>query len=268
MRDLIKLYSFYSVGHTEGETQICDWLCNRLEEMEVEYKRDGNTLYHITEDNDVMLSAHLDQVATNGPAVHFYKTEDNFIYAYNKNWQRTSLGADDKNGVWIILKMLEAGHRIDFVISECEECGGDGIRKVENLLPASGANFCVVLDRQGNYDILNKGGSTVYCQALAHNLRNYWDNYYEVVTGGVSDTQTICKYIESVNMSVAYHEPHRATEHTDYDRLIEIKDDIAIMLEGFVHYPSKPSDYTPKPVKTYTGYTGHNKDYWKDWYND
>jgi len=213
-----------------------------------------------------MLSAHLDQVDTEGPAVHIYKSEDGFIYAYNKNWQRTSLGADDKNGVWIILKMLEAGHEFNWIISEAEETGCNGIRKVESLLKDIDTDYCVVLDRKGNTDILNKGCGTNYCQALAYNLRNFWNNDYEVTTGGVSDTQTICKYIESVNMSVAYFNPHHADEYTDWQRLVEIKDDIAIMLEGFIHYPSKPEDYASKPV-TYSK-TKYTDDYWRDYYND
>ena len=264
--DLVKLYSIYSVAGTDGEKEICDWLCSRLEQMNKEYVRDGNTLYHIKQDNTVMLSAHLDQVDTEGPAVHIYKSEDGFIYAYNKNWQRTSLGADDKNGVWIILKMLEAGHEFNWIISEAEETGCNGIRKVESLLKDTDTDYCVVLDRKGNTDILNKGCGTNYCQALAYNLRNFWNNDYEVTTGGVSDTQTICKYIESVNMSVAYFNPHHADEYTDWQRLVEIKDDIAIMLEGFVHYPSKPEDYTPKPV-IYSK-TKYTDDYWKEYYND
>jgi hypothetical protein len=268
VKDLVKLYSIYSVAGTEGEKKICDWLCDRLEQMEKDYVRDGNTLYYFKHGNTVMLSAHLDQVATKGPAAHIYKSEDNFIYAYNKEWQRTSLGADDKNGVWIILKMLEAGHEFNWIISEAEETGCNGIKKVEDLLDKTTTDYCVVLDRRGNTDILNKGGSTNYCQALAYNLKNFWDNGYTVETGGLSDTQTICKYIESVNMSVAYFNPHCADEYTDWQRLVEIKDDIATMLEEFIHYPSKPEDYTPKPVKYNYKKTNYNDNYWRDYYND
>lgn len=258
MKDLVKLYSIYSVSRTEGEKEICDWICSRLDELKISYERLGNTLYHFVDGNNILLSAHLDQVSTKGRASHIYK-QGKYIFAYNDKWQRTSLGCDDKNGVWIILKLLEAGNNFDFIISECEECGGDGIKKVEKLIDTSSAEYCLVLDRQGNTDILNKGGATTYCQALAYNLKNFWNNGYSVVTGGLSDTQTICKYKESVNMSVAYFNPHTATEYTDFERLTEIKDDIQKMFNSFVHYPSKPSDYTVtyisytynKPSKTY-----------------
>lgn len=260
MKDLLKLYSIYSVSKTDGEKEICDWICNKLDKLDIGYVRDGNTLYHFSKDNEVLLSAHLDQVATNGKAFYFYKVDNN-ILAYNDKWQRTSLGADDKNGVWIILKLLEKGYKFDFIISECEEIGGDGIKKVEPYLNISDAAYCLVLDRRGNTDILNKGSGTTYCEALAFNLKNYLGGY-TVTTGSVSDTQTICKYMESVNMSVAYFNPHLATEYTDFSRLEEILADVEEVVNGsFIHYPAQPSDYKTKNVYDYNKY--YNSSYYR-----
>lgn len=255
MKDLIKLYSIYSVGQTDGEREICDWICAKLDSLKVVYKRVGNTIYSFTKNNKVMLSAHLDQVDTNGKPAHFYQDSNGNIAAFNSKWQRTSLGADDKNGVWIILKLLEKGYKFDFIISECEECGGFGIAKVNPYIDESAASYCLVLDRKGNYDILNKGGATTYCQALAHNLKNFFNSGYFVTTGGMSDTQTICKHKESVNMSVAYFGAHTKDEYTDFNRLKEILNDVEKVVKGdFVHYASKPSDYTPTSVITYPKY--------------
>lgn len=255
MKDLVKLYSIYSVSYTKGEAEICEWLCDRLTELKVDFKRVGNSLYHFTRDNDVLLSAHLDQVETNGRAAHIYKDESGKIFAFNDKWQRTSLGADDKNGVWIILKLLETGHKFDFVISEGEEVGGIGITEVAKNMFETAAKFCLVLDRKGNTDILNKGAGTPFCEALAYNLKNFLKNGYEVNTGSISDAHTICKFMETVNMSVAYFEPHTAKETTDFNRLQVIKDDVArVISEGFVHYPASPSAYAEK----------YNNHWWKD----
>lgn len=262
MKDLLKLYTFYSVGHTEGEKQICDYLQQWFTDNGTTVERYGNTLIHMVSAELPLLSAHLDMVDTNGPAVHFYGN-DGIITGYNEYYQQTSLGADDKNGVWIIMKAVEAGLEFNFVISECEECGGDGIRKVEDKLIGS---YAVVMDRKGNTDILEKGCSTQYCKTLAWNLKNFWDNGYTVTTGGMSDTQTICKHIESVNISVAYNNPHTENEETDFDRLDEIKDDVIRMLTDFVHYPCKPEGYT-----TTYNYTKREKryddNYWKKLYS-
>lgn len=240
MRDLLKLYSFYSVSGTKGEKDICDWIAKYLKSIKVPYKRLNNTLYHFTKDSKVMLSAHLDQVETQGPAVHFFKNKGT-ITAYNKDWEQTSLGADDKNGVWIILKLLAKGYKFDFVISESEETGGAGIKSVESFISSSGAGYCLVLDRKGNFDILNKGSGCTYCEALAYNLKNFWKHDYTITTGSISDTQTISKYKESVNMSVAYSYPHSYREETDFDRLQVILADVEKVVKGdFIHYPADP----------------------------
>lgn len=261
MKDLLKLYTYYSVGHTEGEKQICDYLQQWFTDNGTTVERIGNTLIHMVSDELPLLSAHLDMVDTNGPAVHFYNN-DGVITGYNEHYQQTSLGADDKNGVWIIMKAIEAGYEFNFVISECEECGGDGIYKVKDKLMGS---YAVVMDRRGNYDILESGSGTTYCKTLAWNLKNFWADGYEVTTGGMSDTQTICKKIESVNISVAYDHPHTAEEETDYDRLEEIKEDIFRMLDDFVHYPCKPEDYTT--TYNYTKGRSNANSYWKKLYS-
>ena len=262
MKDLIKLYSIHSVSGTEGEKEMCDWLVTKLDELGVEYTRKGNSLYSISQSAEVYLSAHLDQVRTNGPAKHIYKTNEGHILAYNDKWQRTSLGADDKNGVWIILKLLEAGWYFDWSITESEEIGCVGIKSIEQEISKTYADFCIVLDRKGNTDILNKGSSCNYCQALAYNLKNFFSNGYEINTGTLSDAQTISQYLETVNMSVAYHNPHSAMEYTDFERLCVIKDDIeCLFTETFVHYPTTPESYK----YTYSSYKYPSyKSYWED----
>ena len=254
-KDLLSLYNIHSVSGTDGEKEICDWICKRLDDMGIGYKRIDNTIYRLGE-GDVcgLLSAHLDQVQTNGKAEHFYLVDKRYILGYNNKYQRTSLGADDKNGVWIILKLLEQGCNVDFIISESEETGCKGIAKVEEELKkyADEYDYCIVLDRRGNSEVLNRGSTGKYCKALAHNLKNFWEGAYTVGSGSISDTATICKYIESVNLSVAYESAHTSKERTDYIALMQIKEDVRKALEYFTHYPSDPSEYAVKSTdKTY-----------------
>lgn len=268
MKDLLKLYSFYSVHGTEDETKICDWIVSRLEELGVKYERSGNNIWSFAPYSKMLLSAHLDQVDTNGPAVHFYKTDKGLIEAYNKDWERTSLGADDKNGVWLILKMLEKGYGdFDFIISEGEEVGCVGIKAIEEHIKESDAGFAIVLDRKSNTDILKGGGSDVYCSALATNLKNFLNNLntannYTVTTGSISDTRVICKYIESVNMCVNYDGAHSKNETTDWNALQNTLQNLEAIHDTFIHYPSKPEEYC---VKEYS-YKRYSKDYNDDDY--
>lgn len=252
-KDLLKLYSIHSVSGTDGEKEICDWLCKRLEELKVTFNRRDNTIFKLTGTTDVLLSAHLDQVKTEGKAEHFYLLDKRYIVGYNSSYKRTSLGADDKNGVWIILKLLEQGLDFDFIISESEEVGCKGIAKVEADLAqiAPEYSFCIVLDRRGTKEILNRGSTGKYCEALAQNLKNFWGGAYSIGSGSISDTATICKYIESVNLSVAYEKAHTSMESTDYKALVSIKEDVAEAVTNFMHYPSPSYEYLSKD-KGYT----------------
>lgn len=250
MKDLLKLYSIESVHDTDGEQKIFKWLCQYLDNLNVEYKTLGNNIYKLT-GNKVILSAHLDQVKTNGKAEHFFIFDNKIIKGYNKNYQRTSLGADDKNGVWIILKMLENCSQLDFIISCGEEVGCVGIKELEQagvLNCISDKQICLVLDRKGNKDILKGGASDVYCSTLAQDLCNFIDDNMFVTKGSISDTRVICKHCESVNMSTAYFNPHTENEETDFDALQNLLDIVSNIVYSFMHYPTKPSVYVKKHI--------------------
>jgi hypothetical protein len=270
MEHLLKLYSFESVHNTPDEVAIADYIEGLLKDWGVPYTRSGNCLYNLDQPDMPILSAHLDQVKTNGKAEHFVMTPENHIIGYNKNWQRTSLGGDDKNGVWIILKMLEAGFYTNFIISEGEESGCIGIHNLERkgvldkITPLD--TYCIVLDRKGNKDVLRSGSGTTFCSTLAQSLCNFWGNQkWEVGSGSISDTCTLCEYCESVNISVSYFNPHSATEYTDWNNLKDTLEDIKDMVESFVHFPTPPEIYRPK--STYYSKKGLKDDYdEKDWW--
>jgi hypothetical protein len=261
MKDLLKLYSFESVHGTPEETAIADWIESFLRDHNIPFTRQGNNLYNLTYEDTPILSAHLDQVKTNGKAEHFVMTPEQHIIAYNKDWERTSLGGDDKNGVWIILKTLLQAN-VNFIISAGEEVGCVGIKEID-LTPIEKLDtFCIVLDRRGSQDVLNGGGSTTYCSTLAQDICNYLRDM-SVTTGSLSDTATICEFCESVNMSVAYEAPHTAKEHTDWRRLQEISSYVLSLVTDFVHYPTPP--------EVYCKYRSSIKDFksfnWGDYYN-
>lgn len=264
MKDLLKLYSFESVHNTPDETAIADWICKKLDSIGIkDYKRVGNNIYRLSH-KEIILSAHLDQVKTNGKAVKFYLQDDKIV-AYNSKWERTSLGADDKNGIWIILQALEVGKEIDFIISEGEECGCLGITALEDLGVLDSideSSFCLVLDRRGYQEILKGGSTDVYCATLAQDLCNFLGGPYNVGTGSISDTRVLCCYCESVNIATAYEGAHTASETTNWQQLQELRDDVIDIIDNFIHYSTDPNVYLKpyKPTKTYGGgyYHGYN----------
>lgn len=270
MKHLLKLYSFESVHNTPDEKALADWLEEWFVSHKIEYTRDGDNFYRLNQFQEPILSAHLDQVKTNGKAEHFYLTPEKHIVAYNENWERTSLGGDDKNGVWIILKMLEKGLPINFIISAGEEVGCVGIHALDTSQVLDKIKeldtWCIVLDRRGGSDVLDSGSGSTYCKTLAQDICNYLGDM-SVTSGSVSDTATICEYCESVNMSVAYEKPHTADEHTDWIRLQCICDYVEQLCTDFVHYPTPPSVYIKKSWSNYYKKGKSNeKDDWEEYY--
>lgn len=266
--ELLKLYSFESVYMTADERAIADWIEEWLKKHKVvDYNRMSNTIYRLSNPDMPILSAHLDQVKTNGKAVKFYINDSERIIAFNDKWEQTSLGADDKNGVWLIMQMLkEYPEGLNFIISEGEETGCNGIKMLENAKILDNdinySQFCIVLDRRGGKDMLKTGAGTTFCDTLAQDLCNFLHQDFEVTSGSLSDTCTISKYCESVNMSVAYDNPHTAKEVTDYKRLKEIRDELSSILNCFEHYSTPPSIYNK--TKTTTSY--YNRKQWDEYY--
>lgn len=249
MKDLLRLYSIESVHPHEQE--ISDYITGRLDKLGCTYSvNEFGIIGHSLKKPDglhILLSAHMDQVKTNGAAKHFYM-KDNCIRGYLDTWQQTSLGADDKNGVWLILKALEDGLPVSFIISRGEECGCVGIHKLE--IPE--ADICLVMDRRGYHEILKAGSGTNYCSTLAQDLCNFLKDSWVTGTGTLSDTQTICKQMESVNISTAYYSPHSGEEYTNWQELCDLRRCIKDIVLNFKHYPTDPSVYNK--TTTYGGY--------------
>lgn len=251
MKDLLRLYSIESVHPNEQE--ISDYIVSRLKDMGADY---NVSEYGITGSSkefatgypklSVLLSAHMDQVKTNGAAKHFYMKDD-CIRGYLDNNQQTNLGADDKNGVWLILKAIEDELPIQFIISRGEECGCVGINK----LKIPDADICLVMDRRGYKEILHSGGGDKYCSTLAQDLCNFFGDDWVTGSGSVSDTKVICQKMESVNISTAYYNPHTSTEYTNWSELKDLRKRIKSVVTEFNHYPTDPSVYAKK---TYGGY--------------
>lgn len=248
MKNLLKLYKIESTNPNEQE--MSDFICSELNKMkDVSYTEteDGIVGFKQTGTDSpsglsILLSAHMDQVHTNGAPVHFYMKDD-CIRGYLETYEQTSLGADDKNGVWLILKLLEESeYGFKFIFSRGEEVGGLGIKKLD--IPK--ADICIVLDRRGKKEILNKGSVGKYCETLAQCLCNFLGNGYETGSGSFSDTDTICKTMESVNMATCYYSPHSSSEYTNYKELCELKEDLSRVISSFRHYPTDPSVYVKK----------------------
>ena len=238
-----------------------------LEEMGVAYDMDkyGN-IYYLDNENVPLLSAHMDTVR---------KEEDLCIGAFlnesedDKIFSGGILGGDDKCGVYIILKVLETGRKVNFIFSRDEEIGCLGIKallkpnysenkeltdKVRNCL------YCLVLDRKHNNDIVceqNDYGTEEFEKAL-EKISNEGNFGYRGARGLCSDANTIRDYISTANLSVGYFEPHSQKEYISKKDLQNALDYTIAIIDNL------KEQFKAAEVKTYNYYSNR---YYNSYYD-
>ena len=139
-----------------------DYVKEFLTSIEVAFETDSyGNIYYLDHENAPLLSAHMDTVRKDDDfCIGAFLTEDEDERIFSGG----ILGGDDKCGVYIILKALKEGKKVNFIFSRDEEIGCLGIKAllkpnwVENKELAdkirNNCLWCLVLDRRGNSDII------------------------------------------------------------------------------------------------------------------
>lgn len=200
---LKELYLIHAPSNNENEISI--FVQNELKKMKIEFQVDEFDQIYSIKKNTPLLVAHLDQVGRKPISRTFEKK--GFIYG-NGN-----LGADDKNGVFIILETLKKNKNISFIFSTCEEIGGN-IFNIASIETPEDCLFALILDRKGSSDIIGKDNN--YCtNAFQKAILKIGKKYgYRSAHGIFSDADYLSGFLSCVNLSVGYYNPHTNQEYT------------------------------------------------------
>ena len=160
-------------------------------------------LYAIGE-TPVALIAHLDTVFKTPPKNIYYDKEENVL------WSPQGLGADDRAGVYAIIKILQKGYRPSVIFTTDEEIGGLGAEKLikDYPNPTSKLKYVIELDRQGHNDC-------VFYNCDNIDFTNYVESFgFKENFGSFSDISVICPKweIAGVNLSIGYYDEHSIAE--------------------------------------------------------
>ncbi len=271
-------------------------------------KKQGNYVIQVGENSKSLFSCHMDIVGHNNPITLkrdrvekiFLFTPEETIKNYEKagmiwgakanlnekgdiaTFSPSTLGADDKVGVYILLKMIEAQIPGKYVFHTGEECGGVGSAYLaaNHKEIFEGMDRAIAFDRANYADIIGfqRGGrccSTEFGAALAQALNVKMPpkiRFKEDIHGTFTDTANYTKLIpECTNVSVGYFSQHGSGEHLDTYWL----DTWLLPSILKVKYEELPVKRDPKevPIKSYsTNYgTEYSKSYadtpkkaWKD----
>lgn len=151
----------------------------------------------------VALIAHMDTVFPDPPKDIYYDRERQVI------WSPDGLGADDRAGVFSILKIISLGYKPHIIFTTDEECGGKGARILSAVpCPFKHLKFMVQLDRKGVDDcVFYDCGNVTFEEFIeGFGFHSEWGTY--------SDICELCPAwkVAGVNLSIGYIDEHSYVE--------------------------------------------------------
>lgn len=241
-----------------------------LDALKIPYLNYNGNILGLNYPGAPLFSAHMDMVNTEGYILRsdeFKVTDGVFtiddktnirLYRDKEKKKQTSLGADDKNGIWVILTLLKYGHKINFAFCHSEETGGTGSTQiVHNSDIAKFISKCqygIVIDRRNAHDII--GYKNKYCLCLDDALSRFSEEKgfkFKPTSGSISDADRFSTLIECVNLSCGYYEPHTSKEYTNLNELWNTYLFCESILKDFI-YTSASTDRI-KEFKNITSYS-------------
>ena len=172
------------------------------------------------------LVAHLDEVHDNPDRQII--VEGDFISAINSNGDGVGVGADDKNGIWIALRLLQKLPvlKVALFVGEEKLDGQPGCRGSRgcDLSVFDNCAYLLQCDRKGCSDVVTyyEKGQLSLCDDTfppAHILAKYG---YETCSGGRTDVVALRErglLKNCCNISCGYYRAHTPDEYTRFSHL-------------------------------------------------
>lgn len=201
-------------------------------------------------DIPIALCAHMDTVFKSPPKNIFYDREKNVI------WSPTGLGADDRAGIFSIIKILKEGYKPSVLFLADEEKGALGAEQLvaECKRPASPLHFIIELDRRGSNDC-------VFYDCGNEGFVKYIENFGFIENfGSFSDISEICPGwgIAGVNLSIGYDNEHTTSEILYVSSMLSTIKKVKTILNQS-NWPQ--FEYIYKPTTYYTSWYNYPTEY-------
>lgn len=222
------LFNILSVGAPHGEERLLEPYLPKG------FYRDpwNNYVYNVgrTRDHGTMFSCHLDVASWKLLKIVPHMDQDNFVWGCDVGGKSTLIGADDKIGAYLMLKMMAAKIPGVYVFHAGEERGCIGSRarvediKKRNLTILSNIKRCIAFDRAGYQDVITyqrgtKCASDEFARALSDQLNRKMppaSKFQPCPDGVYTDSACYTNQIaECTNLSVGYFNQHGDGEHFD-----------------------------------------------------
>lgn len=201
------------------------------------YPKVIETKFYITCEGEIPIGlvAHLDTVFPHPPKEVFFDPCHNVLYSPQ------GLGADDRAGVFAIIKIVQSGLRPHIILTTDEELGGLGANQLGlQDCPFKDLRYLIELDRRGSDDC-------VFYDCDNKDFADYIENFgFTTAWGSFSDISILCPDwgIAGVNLSVGYRDEHSRQEVLFVGQLLSTIEKVKAMLQ---EKDIPKFDYMPGP---------------------
>ncbi len=194
-------------------------------------------------DIPIALIAHMDTV--------FKTPVSNLYYDQRKGvlWSPEGLGADDRAGIFAILKILQDGLKPCIILTTDEEQGGLGaLTLAMEKCPIKDLKYMIELDRRGSNDCVFYD---CYCPEFVDYIESFgfcekWGSFSDI--SFLMPEWKVC----GVNLSIGYEDEHSVTEILNIGPLFDTIKKVKQMLQD-----------TDIPYFEYNELTVANSHWWK-----
>ncbi len=173
-------------------------------------------------ESPIAIVAHLDTV--------FKYPVSDLYYDQTKNvlWSPDGLGADDRAGVFAIIKLTKITPRPSIILTMGEEVGGVGAATLASIpCPFDNLKYMIELDRQGKDD-------AVFYSTGNKNFQNYITSFgFTKRKGTFSDISFLAPGWNkcAVNLSIGYEDEHSVIERLYVTHMFDTIHKVAKMLK-------------------------------------
>lgn len=171
----------------------------------------------------VALVAHADTVFKVPPSLFFYDQEANVM------WSPDGMGADDRAGIFSMVKIISSGLKPHIIITTDEESGCIGANKLVTKYsdhPFDELKFIIQLDRRGTED-------SVYYDCANPEFEKFINAFgFKTAQGSFSDISVLAPVwgIAAVNFSIGYQDEHSYQERLHVGEMFNTIDKVCNIL--------------------------------------
>lgn len=223
------LKGLYGINSKSGhEAQIKEFFMAQIAGLDLVVEEDSFGNIFITKGvagSYPCVTAHLDEVHV--PTERNIVVEGDMIYAVDSQGERVGIGADDKNGLWIINHLLHAKPVLKVALFVQEERDGEmvGCRGSRDcsLDFFNDVRYVLAVDRKGDSDVVTVGkGDIRLCDDAMFPVAVLQRYGYECVSGGRTDVVALKErglQAPCCNIGCGYYNAHKTDEYTVFSHV-------------------------------------------------